>query len=104
MDNGTKPRQTGRKQYLRNMALAAVTGQVGCFATLIYITAVIAGLWLDNQFDTRPILTIVLLIASLPVTIFLMFKWVRWTTSRMRFTRPNKEDSPQEEEDIGRNS
>jgi len=104
VNKGTKPRPDDRKQKRRNLTLAAITGQVGCFATLIYIVAVLAGLWLDNTFDTRPYITIGLLALSLPITIFLMFKWVRWTTSRMVFAETDSEDSPKEEEEIGTDS
>lgn len=58
------------------MTLAGIIGQVGCLTILIIAIALGAGLWLDNQFQTRPIFTLVLVLASVPVTLFIMFKVV----------------------------
>lgn len=58
------------------MALLGVIGQVGCLTLVIILVALVAGLWLDNQFQTRPLFAIVLILASVPVTIFLMFRVV----------------------------
>ncbi len=58
------------------MALLGVIGQVGCLTLVIILVALVAGLWLDNQFQTRPLFALVLVLASVPVTIFLMFRVV----------------------------
>jgi len=58
------------------MALLGVIGQVGCLTLVIILVALVAGLWLDNQFQTRPMFTIILIIVSMPITIFLMFRVV----------------------------
>ena len=58
------------------MALLGVIGQVGCLTLVIILVALVAGLWLDNQFQTRPLITIILVIVSMPITIFLMFRVV----------------------------
>ena len=84
-----------------NLTLAAVTSQVGCITVVITLAALFAGLWLDNQFDTRPVITVVLTLLSLPVTLVTMFVVVRWTTSKMLLPKPEEEKTPSEEEDIG---
>jgi MFS-type transporter involved in bile tolerance (Atg22 family) len=58
------------------MALLGVIGQVGCLTLVIILVAVVAGLWLDNQFQTRPLFTIIFIIVSMPITIYLMFRVV----------------------------
>jgi hypothetical protein len=58
------------------MALLGVIGQVGCLTLLIILVAIIAGLWLDGQFQTRPLFAVVFVLASVPVTIFLMLRIV----------------------------
>jgi F0F1-type ATP synthase assembly protein I len=58
------------------VALLGVIGAVGCLTLGIIGTAIFAGLWLDNQFHTRPLFAIVLVLASMPVTLFLMFRIV----------------------------
>ncbi len=70
-------------QKALNLTLAAVTSLVGCVTVVITIGALLLGLWLDAQFGTRPRYTVVITIASLPVTLIVMFVVTRWTTSRM---------------------
>jgi formate hydrogenlyase subunit 4 len=89
-----------KKKALRslNLTLAAVTGQVGCLTLIIIFVALFAGRWLDRQFDSSPILTIVLMIGSVPLTLVIMFWVVRSVTAR--FAPGNKQNSQTQEEDI----
>jgi formate hydrogenlyase subunit 4 len=82
----------GRKQYVFNLALAAVAGQVGCLTLVIVLLAVFIGLWLDSRFDTRPMMTLILVFGSLPVTLILMFAVVRGATKRMKFKNSSEEE------------
>ena len=50
-------------------------GQVGCLTLLIVFLAVFGGLALDRVFDTKPMFTIVLLVGSAPLALFLTF-WI----------------------------
>ena len=58
------------------MALLGVIGQVGCLTLVIILVALVAGLWLDNQFQTRSLFTLILVITSIPVTLYLMVRVV----------------------------
>jgi hypothetical protein len=91
--------QQDKQKALRslNLTLAAVTGQVGCLTLIIIFAALFSGRWLDNRFDTSPLFTIGLMIASVPVTLVLMFWVVRWMTSR--YLQPGKTDTQDVEED-----
>jgi F0F1-type ATP synthase assembly protein I len=91
-----------RSQYAFNLTLAAVAGQVGCLTLVIVLAALIGGLWLDAQFDTRPLITIILMVASVPITLVLMFWVVRKATSHIRTTDIPKSAEIQEEAESGR--
>ena len=58
------------------ITLAGVVGQVGCLTLAIIAVALIAGLWLDTQFDTKPLFVLALVLGSVPLTLFLMFRVV----------------------------
>lgn len=94
------PKKTDPAGNAMNMTLAAVAGQVGCVTVLIIIAALVAGIWLDNTFGTRPLFIIGLLLGSVPVTLILMFWMVRKTTARMQ--SPNSSEDTQEVSDIGK--
>lgn len=75
-----------RAQQALKMTLAGVIGQVGCVTLIIIGIALAVGLWLDNQFGTQPIITLVLVIASVPLTLFLMFRVVLSLAPKLQTT------------------
>ncbi len=96
--------KNGGKQYFFNLALAAVAGQVGCLTLIIVLAAVFAGLWLDNRFDTKPMITLILVFGSLPVTLILMFAIVRGATKKMKLgnsSQLEENTQPKEENELG---
>ncbi|HIE57130.1 MAG TPA: AtpZ/AtpI family protein [Anaerolineales bacterium] len=95
-------------QYAYNLTLAAVAGQVGCLTLIIIIASLFIGLWLDIQFDTKPMFTIIIMIASVPVTLGVMFWVVKNATSRIQTVQPEPSENSevnlelnQEREDSG---
>ncbi len=52
-----------------------VGGEVGCLTLIIVMISVFGGLWLDNLFGTKPLLTVFLVLASAPVALGLTV-WV----------------------------
>lgn len=82
----SQPEKQGkdRFQYAMNLTLASIAGQVGCLTLVIIFVALFTGLWLDQYFASKPLFTIVLLIGSVPVTLFLMFRVVKAATSRIK--------------------
>ncbi|MGH2583216.1 MAG: AtpZ/AtpI family protein [Anaerolineales bacterium] len=82
------------------MALAVLTANVGCLTVIITLSAVFAGLWLDNTFGSKPWLTLGLVGLSLPVSLFMMFFVVRWTTSKMSFEDVQKKTAVQDRNDL----
>ena len=55
---------------VKNLALAGVMSQVGCVTVAIVVGALLLGLWMDSQFNTRPVLTILFLLLSIPVSLY----------------------------------
>ena len=58
------------------LALTGVLGLVGCLTIAIIAVALVGGLLLDNALQTRPLFTLILVIASVPLTIFIMVRIV----------------------------
>ncbi len=86
-----------RLQHAYNLTLASVTGLVGCLTMVIIVAALILGLWLDKNFDTKPLFTLILIIGSVPVTLVVMFMVVNSATKRMKVDRPKKKAETSEE-------
>lgn len=101
MSDTGDPRRNNRLGYARNLTLAVVAGQVGCLTLIIVLAALFGGLWLDQQFDSRPLFTIILMIGSVPVTLVAMFWVVRAATSRLTFDQ-NRQQSERGEERVDR--
>jgi hypothetical protein len=90
-----------RKQYWLNLTLAGAAGQVGCVTLVIILAAVLGGLWLDARFQTRPMFTAILLIASIPVSLGAMLYIVRLFTSKIK-AGPPKADQPSKQNETSR--
>lgn len=59
----------------RNMIstlLIVVIGQVGCLTLAVILASIYGGLWLDNMFGTKPVFTLALLFAGIPLSVILM--------------------------------
>ncbi len=102
MGQGPEP-QKNRKQYWLNLTLAGAAGQVGCVTLVIILAAVLGGLWLDSRFHTRPLFTLGLVVASIPVSLIAMLFIVRLVTSRIK-AGPQKMERTDEEVSIGKDS
>lgn len=88
-----------RRRYWANLTLAAVAAQVGCLTLVLLLAAVLGGLWLDARFQTRPVITIVLVIASIPISLISMLLIVRSATNQIK---TNIQQEREEEANIGR--
>lgn len=91
-----------KKQNTLNLVIAAVLGQVGCFTLLIIIAALLGGMSLDARMGTKPWFTIGLVVASIPVSLILMFFIARKAISKIKTDGPNA--SKNEEDNIGKDS
>jgi F0F1-type ATP synthase assembly protein I len=73
-----------------NTLLVVMIGQVGCLTLVIILASVFGGLWLDNTFGTKPIFTLVLLFAGIPVSVFVMLTVARRTLARLKDKAENE--------------
>ncbi|MGB8215432.1 MAG: AtpZ/AtpI family protein [Anaerolineales bacterium] len=78
----TQPEQKDRSTI--NTVLVVMIGQVGCLTLAILLASVLGGLWLDNRFGTKPILTVTLLLAGIPVSVILMIVVARKTLAKLK--------------------
>ncbi|HET9912465.1 MAG TPA: AtpZ/AtpI family protein [Anaerolineales bacterium] len=77
--------QSGQKgRSILNTLLIVMVGQVGCLTLIIILASVFGGLWLDKTFDTKPVFTLALLFAGIPVSVFVMLVVARRTLARLK--------------------
>ena len=74
--------QKGRK--ILSTLLIVMVGQVGCLTLVIILASVFGGLWLDNTFDTKPVFTLALLFAGIPISVLVMLVVARRTLARLK--------------------
>lgn len=72
------------KQRTVNLLLAITAGQAGCITLAVVLVATFGGLWLDGYYHTKPVITIILLLVSVPVSIFLMLFVVRNAVTKIK--------------------
>jgi len=90
------PGKTTRNQYWLNLTLAGLVGQVGCLTLVIVLGAVLLGLYLDNLFQTRPWITIGLVLVSIPVSLVVMFFISRKVVAKIKTNAGQGADQTQE--------
>jgi F0F1-type ATP synthase assembly protein I len=93
-----------RNRNILNVGVAIVAGQVGLVTFAIILGAVLGGLWLDNRFNTRPTYTLVLLCASVPVSIIVMLLIVRKAVKRIKTESARAKTALEEETELGKDS
>ncbi len=84
--------QSGRdRKNVINTLLFVLIGQVGCLTLVVILLSVWGGLWLDNTFHTKPIFTLVLLLAGIPVSVIAMLFVARRTLAKLKTQNESKE-------------
>lgn len=83
-------KRTPPVQPTDSLALAGVAGQAGCVTLIVVAVALAAGLALDSQLGTRPYITIVLVLVSVPVSLYLMIRTVLTGMARFHASRGNE--------------
>jgi len=67
-----------------NTILTSVVGQVGCLTPVIILGALFLGLWLDQQFETKPLFTVLFIIGSAPVSVYVLYRIVQAATAKLK--------------------
>jgi F0F1-type ATP synthase assembly protein I len=88
-------RSDGKAQDEFKTAVTLTVVWVAGLTLVIIFAALLAGLWLDKILASKPVFTIVLVLISIPVTLFLTFRVVRAATARIQPVK--KEDVTEEE-------
>ncbi len=65
--------------------LATTVAQVGCVTVLVIIGALALGLALDSALDTKPLFTLLLVLVSIPLSLYIL---VRVTLSSVQKLTP----------------
>jgi F0F1-type ATP synthase assembly protein I len=87
----TQSEQKGRSAL--TTLLIVLIGQVGCLTLIIILASVFVGLWLDNMFGTKPVITLVLLFAGIPISVLVMLVVARRTLARIKAEAENDKNS-----------
>ncbi len=72
------------KQTISNSFLIVLITQVGCLTLLIILASLGAGVWLDKTLGTRPLFTLVLLLAGTPLSVIVMLLVARRTIAKIK--------------------
>ena len=71
---GETPKESRNAQMVRNMGLYSVGMQVGCVTILIVFLSLGIGLGLDSLLKTKPVFTLIFILSSAPLALYLTFK------------------------------
>jgi hypothetical protein len=90
-----------RSENALKLVIAGVIGQVGCLTLVIITIALVAGLWLDSQLETRPLFTLVFILGSIPVTLYLMVRLVLTVAPKLEMSTTRAIESEEKENSAG---
>ena len=90
----------GHQPIVSVPALASMVSQIGCLVIVVVVVALLAGLWLDKLADTRPLFTIVLLLMSVPVSLFVSVRVALSTAARLAPPPAASEDSSSDKDKL----
>ena len=71
------------KDEFRTAVVTTVVWVAGLTLVVIF-AALFLGIWLDRLLETKPAFTIILMIISIPVTLFLTLRVVRQATAKIK--------------------
>ena len=77
----SRPATTSRSLYL---SIAVFASQIGCLSLVIILAALFGGRWLDARLDTNPIITVVLMVGSVPIVLAASLWLAKRTASNNR--------------------
>ena len=68
------PEPTKKNQATTNLALYSVGAQVGCATLAIVLLALFVGIGLDRLLGTKPVFSILFILGSAPLSLFLTYQ------------------------------
>jgi F0F1-type ATP synthase assembly protein I len=78
--------QLPRAAVINNLALAGMVSQIGCITVVIVVGALLAGLTLDAWLGTKPILTVAMLLLSIPVSMYSLIRVALATAAQFQIS------------------
>jgi len=72
---------------------AGVASQVGCLLTVIVGGSVLLGLLLDRVFGTGRLFMFLLLVISIPINLWAIYRYTLYQSKRLQANAQKKEDS-----------
>lgn len=86
---------------LKNLTLAGISALTGLVALAVVLVALIIGLWLDSLIGQRGLMTICLLVLSVPLSLYLMTRLALGLVSQIQLPAPSDyvSDSSQKEDE-----
>jgi F0F1-type ATP synthase assembly protein I len=97
-----RPDDDNQREFRSAVTITVVGVAVVTF--VILLVGIFLGLWLDRLLGTRPWFTVGLVLISIPVTLVLMFRLVKYATSRIRPTQNQTSDKESNRGTDGSNS
>jgi F0F1-type ATP synthase assembly protein I len=79
-----QPNSKPTSKALVDSQIAGLVAQTGCLVVVVVLVAVIAGIWLDRALNTRPMLTLLLVLGSVPITIYMLMRIALRAVSRIQ--------------------
>ncbi len=83
-----------RRQEITNAVLIALVGQVGCLTLVIIVVSLLGGFWLDRALGSRPLFTLLFLLAGTPLSVIAMLVVARRALARLKTHSETSEDHP----------
>ena len=87
----TQPDNNNRQVIGNNFLIVLIT-QVGCLTLVILLLSLLGGLWLDKTFGTRPLFTLLLLLAGTPISVIAKLYFARRTIAKIKSGSQKKEN------------
>lgn len=72
---------------------AGVAGQIGCLLVIVIGIAVGLGLLLDQVFGTKRTFIFLLLVGSIPLNLWMIYRYTVYQSKRLQALQPPKEDN-----------
>lgn len=77
--------------------MMTVLGQIGGLTLVVIVVAVFGGVWLDRQFGTRPVFSVLLILGSFPVSLYIIYRVALSAVAKIKPVRPAQ--APRAKED-----
>ncbi len=61
-----------------------VIAQIGLLTLVVVVVAIFGGLWLDRAFSTKPLFTVILIVGSFPVSLYIIYRVALGAVGKMQ--------------------